>query len=1294
MKKFALALLTVLLVAAVILLPVFATTTGGASASAVAGTPGETVTVTVSIHDLPEVKALAVNFVVPEGLTLVDDKAQSKWLLNGFGSVDFSKKTAAMMFMDAIDCTENTDIIQLSFIIDEPVGEALLAEEFSVEMTVQATDSQSQKTVLDTTAKITVSAPATGITLNKNELALDLSGTKEETLTATLTPAYTTDSVQWESSDETVVTVENGKITAVAQGTATITATAGDVSASCAVTVSCSHANAVETPAKKATCDEDGNNKYYKCDDCNQYLKADKATVTTKEAETLTKLGHNEVHHEEIKATCKAEGNVEYWSCDQCEKNYADEDCTQVLDVVKTEIDPTNHVGQTELRDAADASCFQAGYTGDTYCLDCGVKTATGNVIEATGNHVAAAAWKTNDTHHWHACTTAGCPQEMNKAEHNYQWKTDKEATEYESGLKHEECECGLKRNEDTVIPKLDHVHRDIQHHAAVAATCTKAGNREYWTCGSDLCEGKYYGDDKCQLQLETIVEAINPNNHAGGTEIKGYVAASCYQFGYSGDTYCVGCGVMTVPGFALNPTEDHKAAAAWQTNETHHWHACTTTGCTAEVGKAAHNYQWETDKPATEYETGLKHEECECGLKRNEGTVIPKLDHVHRDIQHHVAVAATCTKAGTVEYWTCGSDLCDGKYYGDEKCQLQLETIVEKINPNNHAGGTEVKDAVAANCYKPGYTGDTYCVGCGVKTVTGSVINPTGNHVAGTAWYTDDSNHWHVCTTDGCTAVVGKAAHSYQWVTDKEATEYVTGLKHEECECGLKRSEDTVIPKVPHVHRDIKHHAAVAATCVKAGTVEYWTCGSDLCDGKYYGDAQCKTQLTTIVESINPSNHVGATQLKGDLAPTCSETGYSGDTYCSSCDKLISKGAVIPATGNHTPGKDYVTNGTKHWKVCTHCEAVVGAEDHKLAWIVDSNPTEEVVGKKHQQCSVCKFVCNEGTEIEKLKHEPTLVKGKKNTCTEDGVADHFFCNNCGKYYASADGKVGAEIKAEDTILKATGHTYEKEWSTDGTNHWHECHCGDKADKAAHTGKVVGAVEATKNEAGYTGDTICSVCEYEMAKGEVIPSKQDAVVDNIENAETGSSIQIVVPNDDGSVDAKIPVEVLESAKGKDVELVLDMGKYQWKIFGNKIASAGAQALDMTVKLDLNKIPAEAIEKLAGDAPTQQLSFAHSGAFGFSANLEIELDQAYAGKTGNVYCYNANKELELVGSSTIGADGKIVLALDKADDYVIVVTENEPAPAPMSAIWWIVIAVAAVGVVVVVVVLVSKKKKNA
>ena len=58
-----------------------------------------------------------------------------------------------------------------------------------------------------------------------------------------------------------------------------------------------------------------------------------------------------------------------------------------------------------------------------------------------------------------------------------------------------------------------------------------------------------------------------------------------------------------------------------------------------------AHTFQWIVDKPATEDETGLKHEECTmCHYERNEDTPIDKLDHIHTGITHHAAVPSTCS--------------------------------------------------------------------------------------------------------------------------------------------------------------------------------------------------------------------------------------------------------------------------------------------------------------------------------------------------------------------------------------------------------------------------------------------------------------------------------------------------------------------------------------------------------------------------------------------------------------------------------------------------------------------------
>ena len=75
----------------------------------------------------------------------------------------------------------------------------------------------------------------TGVSLSQNSVTL--TALTPTTLTATVTPANTTDSLVWTSSDNTVATVEDGVVTPLRAGTATITATCGEQSATCAFTI-------------------------------------------------------------------------------------------------------------------------------------------------------------------------------------------------------------------------------------------------------------------------------------------------------------------------------------------------------------------------------------------------------------------------------------------------------------------------------------------------------------------------------------------------------------------------------------------------------------------------------------------------------------------------------------------------------------------------------------------------------------------------------------------------------------------------------------------------------------------------------------------------------------------------------------------------------------------------------------------------------------------------------------------------------------------------------------------------
>lgn len=146
------------------------------------------------------------------------------------------------------------------------------------------------------TAKFEIFYPVTNITLDKTELSLSIGDS--ETLTATIEPNNATNkTVTWSSNNEAVATVDNGKVTAVMEGTATITVTAQDgsgVSISCSVTVTHSM---VHTPKKDATCTADGNEEYWTCEICGKYFSDEAGTTEISLAETvIPATGHHYVN--------------------------------------------------------------------------------------------------------------------------------------------------------------------------------------------------------------------------------------------------------------------------------------------------------------------------------------------------------------------------------------------------------------------------------------------------------------------------------------------------------------------------------------------------------------------------------------------------------------------------------------------------------------------------------------------------------------------------------------------------------------------------------------------------------------------------------------------------------------------------------------------------------------------------------------------------------------------------------------------------------------------------------------
>ena len=109
-------------------------------------------------------------------------------------------------------------------------------------ITVKAEDGSNVSNTIEITVTDDTPVPVTGVSLNKNSLSLTVGG--KDTLIATVAPTNASNQkVNWSSSNDKIASVDsNGNVTAVAQGSATITATTedGKKTATCSVTVTAS----------------------------------------------------------------------------------------------------------------------------------------------------------------------------------------------------------------------------------------------------------------------------------------------------------------------------------------------------------------------------------------------------------------------------------------------------------------------------------------------------------------------------------------------------------------------------------------------------------------------------------------------------------------------------------------------------------------------------------------------------------------------------------------------------------------------------------------------------------------------------------------------------------------------------------------------------------------------------------------------------------------------------------------------------------------------------------------------
>ena len=315
------------------------------------------------------------------------------------------------------------------------------------------------------------------------------------------------------------------------------------------------HTNLSEVPAKAATFHACGVKAHYKCEKCkalfedqdaaisttledlvipehkghdfgayshdyeNQALHADvcalKGTVAAtcaicdqtdvKSCAEHTKSSHVWTKGEKIPATCKTTGTQAY-TCSLCNESE-----TKTL-----EIDPNNHDYSIEVEGTAkEATCTAKGKEADKKCSRCEA-VQTGKEIEIDSNNHTYGEVEYTWSDDYTACTAKRvCNNDANHVETEEATVTSEatqeatctqaEVTTYTATFNNEAFETQTK----DVTGKIDpNNHTNVEKTEAKAATCTEAGNDEYWYCGG--CK-KYFEDKECTTAITDISKVTRP---------------------------------------------------------------------------------------------------------------------------------------------------------------------------------------------------------------------------------------------------------------------------------------------------------------------------------------------------------------------------------------------------------------------------------------------------------------------------------------------------------------------------------------------------------------------------------------------------------------------------------------------------------------------------------------------------------------------------------------------------------------------------------------------------------------
>lgn len=378
----------------------------------------------------------------------------------------------------------------------------------------------------------------------------------------------------------------------------------------------------------------------------------------------------------------------------------------------------------------------------------------------------------------------------------------------------------------------------------------------------------------------------------------------------------------------------------------------------------------------------------------------------IEDSLTHHEEVKPTCTSDGNWEYWHC--DGCNRDFSNAEGSGVVWGDLTRSKLGHN----LTYHEGKIAICTQPGSQTYYHCENCG-KNFTG----------------------W-----DGATEIAEKdivipaPGHKLVYCEAKEATCIAEGNKASYYCSGCNTyfadkdgkqviaKKDIVIP-INGKH-DMVYQKANNATCINAGTKEYYFCNN--CR-KYFQDKDGKQEISA--ESvITPANGVHTLEYHAKDEPNCIHGGKRAYYYCTSCYKyfldqegkqeVAESDLILPTEPqNHTmrcvQGYEAtcVNEGRRSYYICDYCQQI----------FLDEKGTQKVT---------------EGKDLAIPKtdsHVLELEQGYPAECQNPGVKDTYRCTSCGKHFLDKDGK--EEVQQDsDVSIPVLGHKFtDGQWVNKGS---------------------------------------------------------------------------------------------------------------------------------------------------------------------------------------------------------------------------------------------------------------------